>query len=419
MIRKSSLNQEMDSTRNGFGKGILKAGKIHKDLWVLTADLGGSTCVNDFKKEFPNRFVQVGVAEQNLVTVASGIASMNKVAFATSFAAFSPGRNWEQIRTTICYNEQPVIVVGSHTGLGVGEDGATHQALEDVALMRALPNMIVVAPCDSLQAEKATIALAKKRIPAYLRLNRQKSPIITKTTTPFKLGEAQVFKEGKDLVIFSYGPLINEALKVSDELAKQKISVAVINVHTIKPLDEKIIIDYIKKCEKFLVLEDHQIFGGLGSAIAECIIKNEEKGEIIGMENLFGESGKAEDLYWKYGLTSKKIINKTLKLLKEEKKSKTIKKKSDNKKTKTLIESPPDKQFILRTGQRLKNLKELYTFLKNVDEAIFNHHVNRNKNDFANWIRDVLKEKELSTQLKKIKNKQETLKVIEKYLKDF
>ena len=313
-IRKNT-NQK-DSTRNGFGKGLIKIGKEQEDVWVLTADLGGSTMINEFKKSFPERFVQVGVAEQNLVTLASGIASMNKVVFATSFAAFSPGRNWEQIRTTICYNDQPVIIVGSHTGLGVGEDGATHQALEDIALMRVLPNMTVIVPCDAEQAKKATQALVKHRKPSYLRLNRQKTPIITKTTTPFKIGEAQVLKEGKDIAIFSTGPIISEALKAAEELSKQGISASVINIHTIKPLDEKTIIKYSKKCKKIIVVEDHQVSGGLSGAISEVLIKKiPVKGDFVGVEDTFGESGSAEELYWKYGLTSEKIIQKAKKMM--------------------------------------------------------------------------------------------------------
>lgn len=419
MIRKSP-KVESDSTRNGFGKGIIKAG-TSQDVWVVTADLGGSTCVNKFRDKFPERFVQVGVAEQNLVTVASGIASMNKVVFATSFAVFSPGRNWEQIRTTICYNDQPVIIVGSHTGLGVGEDGATHQALEDISLMRTLPNMNVVVPCDSLQAEKAAIALAKNRSPAYLRLNRQKSPLITKSTTPFKLGEAQMFREGKDLVIFSCGPIINEVIKAAEELKNKKISVAVVNIHTIKPLDQKTIAKYVNKCQKFLVVEDHQVNGGLGSAISECLINNPAQGEIIGVENVFGESGKAEDLYWKYGLTSEKITNKALNLIKQKNKKDYTKKsvKQSKKKTKVLINAPETKQFLMCDGQKIKNLKELSLIMKNVNEEVFKHHVTNNKNDFANWIQHVLKEKELSSQLKKIKTKQKTQKLIDAYLKDF
>ena len=321
MLRKDLFKKKLsvDSTRNGFGRGLVKVGS-DKDVWCLTADLGGSTCVNDFKKKFSDRFVQVGVAEQNLVTVSSGIASMDKVVFATSFAAFSPGRNWEQIRTTICYNDQPVVVVGSHTGLGVGEDGATHQALEDVALMRALPNMCVVVPCDVIQAQKATIALAKQKKPAYLRIHRQKSPVLTKVSSNFKIGEAQVFKDGSDVVIFSSGPIIFEALKAAIELKKQRISVAVVNIHTIKPLDEKTIIKYAKKCGVFLTLEDHQINGGLGSAISECLSKKYPvKGDFVGVNDSFGESGKAEELFWKHGLTSNRVITKVKALLKAKK----------------------------------------------------------------------------------------------------
>jgi transketolase len=324
MIRKSLFekSQVLNSTRNGFGLGLLRAG-ANNDVWVITADLKGSTSISNFKEKFPERFIQTGVSEQNLVTVASGVASFGKVVFATSFAAFSPGRNWEQIRTTICYNDVPVVVVGSHTGLGVGEDGATHQALEDIALMRSLPNMRVVVPCDAIQAERATLALANLKSPAYLRLTRQKSPLITTASTPFKLGSAQVFKDGVDLVIFSCGPIIFEALKAAKELEKNKIKVAVVNVHTIKPLDEKLVIKYAKKCGAFMTLEDHQVAGGLGSAISECLSKNYPTlGDFIGMDDEFGESGPFKELYWKYGLTHDRIATRVKKLFLAKNKSK-------------------------------------------------------------------------------------------------
>ena len=333
MIRKSLFDKSLvlDSTRRGFGEGLLRLDS--DDVWVITADLGGSTCVNGFKDKFSERFVQTGVSEQNLVTVASGVASLGKVVFASSFAVFSPGSNWEQIRTTICYNNQPVIVVGSHTGLGVGEDGATHQALEDIALMRVLPNMCVVVPCDAIQAEKATIALANEKSPSYLRLTRQKSPLITTASTPFKIGSAQVFREGSDLVIFSCGPIIFEALKAARELEKSKIKVAVINVHTIKPLDEKTIIKCAKKCGAFITLEDHQVAGGLGSAVSECLSKKFPiLGDFIGMNDEFGESGPAGELFWKYGLTSARIVNRAKKLFLAKNNSKKVSKKSSLKK---------------------------------------------------------------------------------------
>ena len=336
MIRKSLFQKSLalGSTREGFGNGLLRAGEMG-DVWAITADLGGSTSISKFKEKFPERFIQTGVAEQNLVTVASGVASLGNVVFATSFAAFSPGRNWEQIRTTICYNDVPVIVVGSHTGLGVGEDGATHQALEDIALMRSLPNMCVVVPCDAIQAERATIALANQKSPAYLRLNRQKSPLITTSSSPFKLGSAQVFKEGSDLVIFSCGPIVFEALKAAEELAKKKIKVAVVNIHTIKPLDEKTIIKYAKKCGAFMTLEDHQVFGGLGSAVAECLSKNYPViGDLIGVNDEFGESGPFEELFWKYGLTSSRIITRAKKLLLAKNKASMSKRKSNKIKAK-------------------------------------------------------------------------------------
>ncbi|MCC7574644.1 transketolase family protein [Candidatus Woesearchaeota archaeon] len=334
MIRKSFFSSpEFDSTRRGFGKGLLRLGSLFNDVWVLTADLGGSTCVNNFKDSFPDRFVQVGVAEQNLVCVASGIASMNKVVFASSFAMFSPGRNWEQIRTTIAYNDQPVIVVGSHTGLGVGEDGATHQALEDVALMRVIPNMVVVVPCDALQAEKAVFSLYKRRGPSYLRLNRQKSPLITTASSSFKLGSAQVLVDGKDLVIFGCGPILVEAIKASVILKNKGFSVAVVNIHTIKPLDEESVVKFANKCGCFLVVEDHQISGGLGSAISEVLIRSKPvKGDFVGINDEFGESGDFNDLFWKHGLNSERIVTKALKLLRNKKNVKRVVKKSFSKK---------------------------------------------------------------------------------------
>ncbi|MFP4567711.1 MAG: transketolase C-terminal domain-containing protein [Candidatus Woesearchaeota archaeon] len=342
MIRKNLFQKgiDCDSTRAGFGRGLVELGKVNDNVWALTADLAGSTCMSGFMNTFPERFVQVGVAEQNLVTVASGIASMGKTVFASSFAAFAPGRCWEQIRTTICYNNQPVVVVGSHTGLGVGEDGATHQMLEDISLMRVLPNMVVVVPCDAIQSEKATLALAKNNAPAYLRVARQKAPTMTLASTSFKLGEAQVFVEGSDLVIFACGPIIFEALLAANELKKKKISVAVINVHTIKPLDNKTIIKYAKKCGAFITLEDHQVAGGLGSVVSECLSRNYPVlGEFIGMNDEFGESGPADELFWKYGLTSDRIITKALKLLSKKNNSnmilpkKTVSKRTKVKKT--------------------------------------------------------------------------------------
>lgn len=308
----------MKATREGFGQGMLDLAKRNKNIYALTADLAGSIGLGEFLHKYPKQFVECGVAEQNLVTVASGLAAIGKIPFATSFAAFSPGRNWEQIRTTIAYNNQPVKIIGSHTGLGVGKDGATHQMLEDVALMRTMPNMIVVVPCDYEQARRATIEIAKNKKPTYLRLNRQKSPELTTKDTEFKIGKSQTFRYGKDITIISCGPIIYEALQAADELKKQKISVEVINMHTIKPLDEKAIIKSAKKTGKIITLEDHQINGGLGSAVSEVLSENYPVHvKRLGIRDEFGESGRAEQLYEKHKLTAKDIIREIKNMMKK------------------------------------------------------------------------------------------------------
>lgn len=321
----------MKSTREGFGQGLLEAAKKNKNIYALTADLAGSTGLGEFLHKYPKQFVECGVAEQNLVTVASGLAAIGKIPFATSFAAFSPGRNWEQIKTTIAYNNQPVKIVGSHVGLGVGEDGATHQMMEDIALMRTIPNMIVVVPCDYEQARRATLEIAKNKKPTYLRINRQKTPELTLETTEFKIGKAQTFRYGKDITIIASGPIIYEALKAADELSgnsiqntehrtqkmERSISVEVINIHTIKPLDEKAIIQSAKKTGKIITLEDHQIAGGLGSAVCELLSEHHPVPvKRLGIRDEFGESGKAQQLYEKHELTSKDIVKEIKKFLK-------------------------------------------------------------------------------------------------------
>jgi transketolase len=303
---------EMKSTREGFGEGLVEAAEKNKNVVALTADLAGSTGIKDFTKKFPDRFIQVGVAEQNLVTVASGLAHAGKIPFATTFAAFSPGRNWEQIRTTICYNNQPVKIASTHTGLGVGEDGATHQMLEDIALMRALPNMIVIAPSDSEEARQATIKAAKIKKPVYLRLGRQKLPIIHEKNYKFEIGKAEIIKKGKDITIIACGPMVYEALKAANQIEKRKngkITIELINCATIKPLDEKTIIASAKKTKKVITVEDHQINGGMGSAVAELLSKEQPtKMKIMGVNDTFGESGVDKDLFDKHKLNSHNII---------------------------------------------------------------------------------------------------------------
>ena len=295
--------------RKGFGRGLLEAGRQDEQVVAACADLTDSTQMNLFAKEFPERFIEIGVAEQNLVTVGSGLAAMGKVPFVSSYAAFSPGRNWEQIRTTICLNDRPVKVVGSHAGISVGPDGATHQMLEDIALMRVLPNMVVVAPGDGVEAEKATLALAKDSRPAYLRLAREATPIITTDKTPFEIGRAYVYAEGRDLTIIATGTMTYQALVAAEKLFTQGIDVEVIHCPTIKPLDAATILKSVQKTNKVITVEEAQINGGLGGAVAELLAEEHPAHMIrMGMRDRFGESGKPDELLEHFGLTAKHIM---------------------------------------------------------------------------------------------------------------
>lgn len=297
-----------EPTRKGFGRGLLEAGKHNENVVAACADLTGSTAMDLFAKEFPERFVEIGVAEQNLATIGSGLAAMGKVPFVSSYAAFSPGRNWEQIRTTICLNDRPVKIVGSHAGVSVGPDGATHQMLEDIALMRALPNMVVIAPGDSLEAERATIALSKDKRPGYLRLAREETPIMTTDKTPFEIGKAYVYEKGSDVTIISTGIMTYQALLAAEQLYKEGIEAEVIHCPTIKPLDAATILQSVKKTKKVVTAEEHQITGGLGGAIAEFLSEHYPAPmRRVGVQDRFGESGKPAELMEHFGLTAKHI----------------------------------------------------------------------------------------------------------------
>lgn len=300
---------EQVPSRNGFGEGLVLAAEENEQVVGLCADLTESTRIQAFAEKFPQRFIEVGVAEQNLATTAAGMALGGKIPFISSYATFSPGRNWEQIRTTICYNDVPVKIIGSHAGVSVGPDGATHQALEDIALMRALPNMIVVSPADSIEAKKATQAIARHPKPCYMRLSRDKIPVITTEQTPFEIGKAEIFYEGKDVTIIATGQMVFRALQVADELKSHKISVRVINCHTIKPLDAKTILEAAEQTGAVVTVEEHQITGGLGGAVAEVLSQNYPVPlKIIGIEDRFGESGEPNELLEKFGLTKEAII---------------------------------------------------------------------------------------------------------------
>ena len=299
--------------RRGFGEGLVLAGEADTRIVGLCADLTESTQMHLFKEKFPERFVEVGVAEQNLVTLASGMAAMGKIPFTTSYAMFSPGRNWEQIRTTICYNNVPVKIVGSHAGVSVGPDGGTHQALEDIALMRVLPRMIVLSPCDSIEARKATVAAATTGTPVYLRLAREKTPVITTEDTPFEIGKAQIFfapESGKPVVgIIATGSLVHEALKAAKGLETIGISVSVLNLSTIKPIDTEAVVSLAREAGALVTVEEHQKMGGMGSAVAECIASvHPVPMEFVGINDKFGQSGTPTELVDHYGLTQKYIV---------------------------------------------------------------------------------------------------------------
>lgn len=299
---------EMEPIRKGFGRGLLEAGKRWENIVAACADLTDSTQMSLFAKEFPERYIEVGVAEQNLVTVGAGLAAMSKIPFVSSYAAFSPGRNWEQIRTTICLNDRPVKIIGSHAGVSVGPDGATHQMLEDVALMRVLPNMVVIAPCDSVEAEKATLAMATDKRPNYMRLAREATPVITTDKTPFEIGKAYVFEKGADVSLITTGTMTYQALATVDKLYKDGIEAEVIHVPTIKPLDKETILKSVRKTGAVVTAEEGQIIGGLGGAIAELLAEEcPTPMKRIGMRDRFGESGVPEQLIEHFGLDAKHI----------------------------------------------------------------------------------------------------------------
>ena len=312
---------EQAPIRKGFGQGLLQAGEMDENIVGLCADLTESTQMNLFAEKFPQRFIQVGVAEQNLVTVASGMAAMGKIPFCSSYAMFSPGRNWEQIRTTIAYNDRKVVIVGSHSGISVGPDGGTHQALEDIALMRVLPNMDVLSPCDSIEAKKATLALAKTDKPAYLRLVREKTPIITTEETPFTLGKAEIYwmpDVGLAQVgIIVTGGLISQALFAAKELEQEGIKTKVMNLVSIKPIDSSAIISLAKECKAIVTIEEHQIAGGMGGAVAEILAQNFPVPiEFVGVQNKFGQSGTPNELIEHYGMGKNSIKEAVRKVLK-------------------------------------------------------------------------------------------------------
>lgn len=310
---------EMVPTRDGYGKGLVETGERDERVVVLCADLTESTRSHWFKEKFPDRFIQLGVAEQNMATIAAGLANYGKIPFMSSYATFSPGRNNEQIRTTISLNNLPVKIAGCHAGVSVGPDGATHQALEDIALMRSQPRMVVLSPCDAIEAQKATIAAAERHTPVYIRLGREKSPVITTTHTPFEIGKAQIFYESAapQVTLIACGILVHNALLAAHELEKENVGSIVINCPSIKPLDIDTIVSSAQKTGAIVSIEEHQIAGGMGSTIAECLSQNfPVPQEFIGVRDRFGESGDPWELIDKLGMGVDDIIKAVNKVIK-------------------------------------------------------------------------------------------------------
>ncbi len=293
------------ATRDGFGHGVVAAGERNPNVVVVCADLAESTRAQWFRDTFPERYIEVGVAEQNMVTMAAGMAVYGKVPFITSYAAFSPGRNWEQIRTTVCLNDVPVKVMGMHAGISVGPDGATHQPLEDIAIMRAIPRMTVLSPCDAVEAQKAVEAVAVSGKPAYIRFGREKTPLFTSAETPFEIGKAYVAWEQEDpeVAIFATGPLLHNALRAAEQLAQEGVRTIIANIHSIKPMDEACVIDLARRTGAVVTVEEHQVSGGMGSAVAEVLAHNHPTiMKMVGVHDRFGQSGTPEELIEHYGM---------------------------------------------------------------------------------------------------------------------
>jgi transketolase len=302
---------EQLAIRTGFGEGLVRAGEADARVVVLSADLTESAQAAAFKKKFPNRFVELGVAEQNMASVASGMAAMGKIPFITSYAMFSPGRNWEQVRTTICYNDRPVKIAGSHAGVSVGPDGGTHQAIEDIAITRVIPRMMVICPCDAIEARKATVAAVSTGTPVYLRLAREKTPVMTTDDTPFAIGRAELVwtSDSPTVGVIATGALLHKALLAAAALRERGTQVDVMNLSTIKPLDEASIVALATRTNRIVTVEEHQIRGGMGSAVSECLARHHPVPmRFIGVDDTFGQSGTPEELIEHYGMGRDAII---------------------------------------------------------------------------------------------------------------
>jgi transketolase len=308
---------DLKPTRDGFGEALVELGKTNENVVVLSADLTSSVRANWFRDKYPERFFDFGVAEQDMMSTAAGFALSGKIPFAATFGIFASGRAWDQIRLSICYMNLNVKIAGSHSGISVGPDGASHQALEELTLMRVLPNMTVIAPCDSEEARLATLAAASHKGPVYLRLGREPFPIITDYKGDYKIGKAVTMADGADLTIVGTGIMVQEAMKACEELKKQGISARIINLHTVKPIDKDIIIKAAKETGAIVTAEEHTVVGGMGSAVAEVLVENfPVPVRMVGMRDRFGESGEAKELMKYFGLNHEGIVNAALEVLK-------------------------------------------------------------------------------------------------------
>ncbi|MBN2891159.1 MAG: transketolase family protein [Bacteroidales bacterium] len=308
---------EKKDTRSGFGVALDELGEKNPNVVALCADLTGSLKMNNFAKNYPERFIQTGIAEANMIGLAAGLATSGKIPFAGTFAVFASGRTYDQIRLTAAYSNKNVKIAASHSGISVGEDGASHQMIEDLALMRALPNMVVINTCDFNQTKAATLAAAEYVGPVYLRFGRPNVPNFTPDNQKFEIGKAVILNEGSDITIIATGHPVWQAVEAAQELEKQGIYVDLINIHTIKPIDKEAIINSAKKTGAVITVEEHSIYGGLGDAVANVLVHNHPvKMQMIGINDTFGESGTTEELFEKYGLTKNNIIEKAKNIIK-------------------------------------------------------------------------------------------------------
>ena len=314
-MKKYTYSEKKD-TRSGFGAGLVEAGKDNTEVVALCADLTGSLKMDAFQKEYPDRFFQVGIAEANMIGIAAGMTIGGKIPFTGTFANFSTGRVYDQIRQSVAYSNKNVKICASHAGLTLGEDGATHQILEDIGLMKMLPGMTVINPCDYNQTKAATIAIAKHKGPVYLRFGRPTVPVFTDPDQNFEIGKAWMVNEGTDVSIFATGHLVWKAIEAGEKLAKMGINAEIINIHTIKPLDEQAILASVTKTRCVVTAEEHNRIGGLGDSIAQVLAKNDPlPQEYVAVDDSFGESGTPDQLMKKYGLESEDIVRAVQKVI--------------------------------------------------------------------------------------------------------